>query len=535
MIFKQKIFVLNRYLRRMFNIIFFAGDERDFMMQKINEIYLPKPRNTESWILVDTPHITNQFFENFALARFLSERTGHGVACYHPNIYLAVRSFTVRNLYSSISGMLRAPRLASQVGAHHGLSIKNVKYQDRAHAKQQSKNIANSLETKDQLVNFKNDGISIGRAVYDTYMRSCSSVTVDLDSPRLQEILEETLLIQNVTQRYFLNNDVSYVILGHAVYANWQIVSEIAVKHGAEVLVTANSRVAPVHWVNRNLGLQVFDHSMYKSIFDSFSKDEQEQKRIKGKKLIDKRLSGVIDDGINYMRVSPYGDFENSFKLDANKRHNIVFMLHAFSDSPHIYKTMVFPDFYEWIVESLKYIEENDLSTKYNIYIKPHPNGFTHESRTVMMLLELFSFVKLIPSSFNNKFLLSNPRLTVVSVHGTVSAEFASRKIPVILCGDNPTSSFSFAFEAKTKREYFELIERAEKLVVSEVQKKEVYEFLYMSNYHHTSISFSDFPFKRWKPDGPSGVFDCRYKNFEYNDYKEMMEAYFQRVGCLKV
>jgi hypothetical protein len=520
---------MNKYLALVYDSFFFTGKERECLWSKKEDLVLPKPR-TEGVILVDLPHVSNQLVENLAVSKSFSEHSGNKVEYYVPNIYYANRSLVVRCLGKWLSNFFKASTFARKVGAYHGLSISNVSLSDKKEANKVKRQVWSSMSSKQNLVDFTFRGVSVGKAVYDTYLRVTKKATVDLVDPKLEGLFFEALLLLIVAEKYFQSRKVNYVFLGHSVYVNWQIVSDLAIKYGAKVFVTFNSRFPPLHCVNENRGLQTLDHTVYREKFRVLSPAKQGECLRLGKALIEKRLNGALDDGVVYMARSAYSGKISVEGLESESgRRPLIFMLHSFSDSPHIYKNMMFPDFWEWIVQSLEFIETNKLYDKYNIFIKPHPNRFQYEDKFVAQLKEKFRFARILDDKINNQAFGNCNAAAIVSVYGSVAPEFTTMGVPVILCGDNPTAAYDFAFNAQTKDEYFELIRRADELCLDPDKIDQVYEFMYMHFIRSTGVSFSDYPFKRWKPAEKIIGFNCRYSDFSYIKFSKILQPYLQK------
>ena len=462
---------MHRFLKTLFELLLFTGEERKCLRSKKVDLVLPKPE-TDEVILVDLPDGSNELVENLAVSKSFSECSGDKVEYYVPNIYYANRNSVVKTLGKWLSSYFKASRFARTVGAYHGLSVSNVSLSDAKEAKKIKRETWPSILSKKSLVDFTYRDASIGKAVYDTYLRVTKKATLDLADPKLEKLFFEALLLLVVAEKYFQSRKVNYVFLGHSVYVNWQIISDLAIKYGAKVFVTFNSRCPPLHCVNENRGLQTLDHTIYKESFRLLSPAKQNECLRLGKELIENRLNGALDDGVVYMARSAYSGKTRIEGLDSEScRRPLIFMLHSFSDSPHIYKDMVFPDFWEWIVQSLEFIEENKLYDQYE----------------------------------------------------------TAMNVPVILCGDNPTAAYDFAFDAQTKDGYFELIRRADELCTDPEKLNQVYEFMYMHFIRSAGVAFSDYPFKRWRHAENVIGFNCRYSDFSYIRFSKILQPYLQK------
>lgn len=427
-----------------------------------------------------------------------------------------------------LSRISRTVRFSRKVGVAHGISINSVNRSDMREAQKIKNELWPKVISKESLLRTDVGGVFVGKAVYDSYLRITRSATVDLNDLRLEELFFEALLLLVVAEKYFNREDVRYVILGHAVYVNWQIISDLALKYDAKAFVTFNSRFPPFHSVNENRGLQTTDHSLYPKYFSSLAPEIQRNCLGEGKKLIEARLRGELDEGVGYMARSAYSGSQQVEELKKSCGGKpLIFMLHSFSDSPHIYEDMVFPDFWEWLVQTFDYIERHRLFEKYEIFVKPHPNRFGYEDVFIERLCKRYSFLNVLDDGINNAAFVDWGVAAVISVYGSVAPELTALGVPVILCGDNPTAAYDFAFNAHTKDEYFELIRTADTLEVQSEKRSQVYEFMFMHYIRTKGVSLSDYPFKRHQRGAKVNGY-CRYQEFKYSEFYNTCFPYIQ-------
>ena len=147
-------------------------------------------------------------------------------------------------------------------------------------------------------------------------------------------------------------------------------------------------------------------------------------------------------------------------------------------DSQHIYRSMVFNDLYEWLIYTIDLVVEHNL----NVGFKPHPNQLEGSRKIINKLKKNYSNIIWIDPHVSNNVIFKSGIKYGISVYGSVLQELAYNKISPISCGDNPTSSFDFVYEAKTKSEYKKLILNHYNLLQPENVEKQIGAFYYM--YH---------------------------------------------------
>ena len=143
-----------------------------------------------------------------------------------------------------------------------------------------------------------------------------------------------------------------------------------------------------------------------------------------------------------------------------------------------------------------------------------------------------FKFVKFIDPNTSNAAIAGSRPACILTVYGSVAAEFAFQRVPVITCGDNPASSFGFTFEARDKIEYFSLLRMADELVVTEDQCRQIGEYMYMHYLIGNSESQTSYPFERYSR-GALKKNHERIRDFRYSDFKKIVQRKLETLGML--
>jgi hypothetical protein len=171
------------------------------------------------------------------------------------------------------------------------------------------------------------------------------------------------------------------------------------------------------------------------------------------------------------------------------KEARILVMLHDFVDSPHGYRSMLFPDFNEWIYFLLERAEK----TPYRWFVKPHPclgdpsrRKLNEANRRILAdIKKRFVKIDFLDENISNRQLIEDGVSAIFTVHGSAGHEFAYSGIPVVNAGDNPHIAYDFNIHAKTIWEYEELIQNAGRLQI-EIDREKIEEFFYMHHYYFT-------------------------------------------------
>jgi hypothetical protein len=337
-----------------------------------------------------------------------------------------------------------------------------------------SEEIAKKLKfkTKRDLLDFHFEGIKIGDLIYDTYLRTYSKPTVDLEDERLNQIIVNALDIYFTSKNYLDSHNVKKIVISHAVYIQCAVLGRLALVRGIDVYNFSWDRV--LHKLSLDHLLPTPRHLEYKKFFEK--KDNKDECRQEAKKALEGRLRGEIDPGIAYMKTSPYTDSVDSEQIFLdNGKPKVVLMLHCFYDAPHIYRDCLFEDFSEWVEFVFSRAQELNL----DLVVKPHPNA---KPRNKFILKELFARypnIRVLDKNTSNTKIIEEGVDLLLSVYGTVAHEFAYQGIRVLLAGDNPCAAYDFCKLPKDKKEYEYYLMNTNEIKL-DLNKREIEEFFYM-------------------------------------------------------
>lgn len=342
-----------------------------------------------------------------------------------------------------------------------------------------------NVKTPDELAALKADGIVIGDLVIDSYIRFKPAKSLTLGDRYLLVVIRQALKNLRLASRYFSHVRPDLVITSYTTYIRHGIPARVAAKIGVRVLAFGNvqeisTEITPSHvWHTK-------DGRSYKQ--DFLLLPDQAAAISAAEKMLEARVSGVIDKSTSYMKASAYGE-ENKGDFDA--RGMPIVFLHDFFDSIHIYRWIVFHDFWAWICFTIDTLRDAGI----RFAIKPHPNQVSDSSNVLKLLLEKYPDLCLIPEGVSNKQLVRSGMACAVTIYGTVASEMAYMGVPTISCGDNPHVSFSFCHTAKSPEEYADLLRNYRSLRRdAALFKEESCSFYYMHalNYDERDRALSD-------------------------------------------
>ena len=237
------------------------------------------------------------------------------------------------------------------------------------------------------------------------------------------------------------------------------------------------------HKLSADHSLPSLPHYEYAKIFSDISIKDQEKCRSDAKYILESRLNGNVDRGVWYMtNRGTYDDSPNQKAIFLNNgKPKVILMMHCFYDAPHVYQDMIFEDFHEWFDFILSMAEIMDV----DLVVKPHPNGKAYNKYIIDDFQRKYPKIRFIDKNTSNKQIISEGVNALLSVYGSVAAEFAYLGIPVLLAGDNAVAPYSFCYTAKNKEDFeYYLLNINELSSKIEFSKSSIEEFFYMHYLH---------------------------------------------------
>lgn len=332
--------------------------------------------------------------------------------------------------------------------------------------------IYKKIISKEQLLSLSIENIKIGDLVYDSYLRFKPAPTVNINDFYLCIVIWQAIRDIYMTNRYFSEKKPSILLTSYSTYIQHGITVRIATNFDTKIysfgnFQTFSKELTKYDWYHTSA------YRQYKENFENLPDSKCALENAKS--ALEIKLSGGIDTSTAYMKKSAYELSE--LNIPYVKDHVVVF-LHDFYDSPHVYGDMLFTDFFEWVEFTLKILEKENIP----YYLKPHPNQIEDSQKVIDTMKMKYKNINIISSKITNRQLVEAGIKVGISVYGTVAHELVYMGVPIILCGDNPHSSYDFCFEAKSKDEYVSLIKRYSNLKLRDNAKKEVESFYYMHN-----------------------------------------------------
>jgi len=333
-----------------------------------------------------------------------------------------------------------------------------------------------SINTKDELIALKIDSIAVGDLINDTYLRYKPAPTVNLSVPDmyLWSIIWQTYRNIRRGKRYFSRVKPKAYLTSYSTYVNHGIPVRIALKSNVPVFAISSNLQQFIKPLSENDTVHTKDPDNYASDFNKLN--DQEEKLAQAELALNQRITGSIDNSTAYMKKSAYA--QTDIPVPDVSRAVVIFM-HDFFDSPHVYRSMVFPDFWEWVCFTIDTLKQANI--KY--FLKPHPNQINLSNNVMEQLKQKYPDMLLIPPDITNKQLVDAGIICAITVYGTVAHEMAFLGVPTITSANHPHSSFDFCINTKDKFEYADALKRSSSINFDKIEmKNQSLKFYYMHN-----------------------------------------------------
>jgi len=310
-----------------------------------------------------------------------------------------------------------------------------------------------AIKTKDQLIGLTIKRILVGDLVNDTYLRYKPAATVNLVKRDIYLWIIIWQAYRNIRRGewYFAKVKPQVYLTSYSTYVNHGIPVRIALQAGVRVFTIYSNLQQFAKQLSDKDIVHTKNPDNYAADFLKFN--DQETKLAMAEYALSQRIKGVIDSSTAYMKRSAYAETDT---LVPDVKGAAVIFLHDFFDSPHVYRNMIFPDFWEWICFTIDQLEQSGI----RYFVKPHPNQIGLSSEVMRSLKESYPDLLLIPSDITNKQLVEAGMACAITVYGTVGHEMAFLGIPTIASANHPHASFDFCITAKNKQEYAEALSK---------------------------------------------------------------------------
>ncbi len=317
-------------------------------------------------------------------------------------------------------------------------------------------------------------GVPVGDLIVDSYLRFRPSPVFDKRDRFVLQLIWQAHRDVRRGLRYFGSARPDLYLTSYSTYLEHGIPVRVALRCGTPVRSFGSMFV-----VGKQLTLRDWFHTpdsdYYRRRFESLNDPARRLEEADAQ--LRKRFSGQLDQAMSYMRNSAYVNVAE--RVPPDMHGTAVVFLHDFYDSPHIYRDLVFEDFWSWVSFTIETLMEAGVP----FYLKPHPNQIALSDTALQRLQEKYPQARLLSTRINVRQLAEAGIGCGITVYGSVGHELAYFGVPTIACARHPHVAFDFCRTARTREEYATYLRtHAERPLEAEEMRRQALMFYYMHN-----------------------------------------------------
>lgn len=353
-----------------------------------------------------------------------------------------------------------------------------------------AKKFFKKFNSKNDLVNFKLDGVLYGDLIYDSYLKYYKVPTLNLSDKNIFYFFYKSIEYFFFWKDYFKNQNVCGVIAPQSTYIS-ALPLRIAATQNKISLVANPERLYNLNKKRLYSHKEFIDFNRIAKTRDVVKLKKEGTKE--AKRRLKLRFSGMVGIDISYLSSSPYERKIGKTVLKKSNKIKVLIAPHSFYDSPHSLGNHLFSDYYDW----LEFVFKISKSTNYEWYVKCHPkfhNDYDPTISIVQLLCKKYKHIKYIDNNISHHQLILEEINYVFTCNGTIGLEYPYFDIPVINASkNNPHYFYNFNYNPKSKKELKNIILNLNKMN-KKINKNKILEFYFIKNiYFSNDWLFDDF------------------------------------------
>ena len=433
------------------------------------KVFKKKERNTKNIILVEINSLHSSIIAYSYLANFLSDYYDANIHAYKFNVQKKIL-YKIYN-FINLKNIINYSKIYKSFGVNR-IFENNLTFDEKQQSMLISDKIYKSLKTKKNVLDIIIDGIEIGDLLYDSFLKKYNEATIDIKEEKFKNFLFHFIEIYFFWKKYLENNNVKALIVSHCVY-HQALPLRLAISKN---IPSFQASAAYIYRLSKNQKFAYKEYFDYKKEFLKLPEYKKVDGIREAKHRLQQRFSGKVGIDLRYSKKSAYGKFLNTRLLKNNDKIKILIATHCFSDSPHSFGELLFPDFYEWI----NFLGKLSAKRDYDWYLKTHPDFIQSTRNRIKSFVKKYDRFELLPAEASHLQIIDEGINFVLTCHGTIGHEYAAKGKTVINASlNNPHISYNFNIHPKNIQEYENLLLNLKNINFS-FDKKEVYEFYYM-------------------------------------------------------
>ncbi|MDN3608480.1 hypothetical protein ACODM8_05535 [Vibrio ostreicida] len=310
-----------------------------------------------------------------------------------------------------------------------------------------------SIHNKAQLLAIEIDGYHIGPYIYDAALRKLNLSEISNITSAVKKVILLELCYFYFFKKPIENLEIKTIVLGDNVY-RCGLLFELAKKNNIEC-------ITPVHLngfsMCRHVTESDFEHHDRKPDVRVLEQLDTNQINKYLESYFSKRFSASLEQ---HDVMKAFSDEKTIFNRSEiiesyNLKDNlpiVIVMSHIFCDAPHAYPGMLYNDYRDWLVNTVKALK---LNPNVNFLVKEHPSADLFNERGIIneVLRDLGCESSLLQDNVHNLTILNEFDI-VVTCGGTIGQEFSYKGKPVVLAAKPPYSGFGFTTEPHDRSSY---------------------------------------------------------------------------------
>ena len=405
---------------------------------------------------------------------------------------------TSRILKAECCGIIRRGDIKSKK-IFYSFGIKKIIFIDQGNIFSRIYNLViafkllNNIKSINALLKLKFEKIELGRNSYEQYLRIKKNPEIKKIVFDFYFFLSEALVLNNQFKKIFINNNNTYLIQTETQFFPFSLCKQNALKYNNKIISKGGEL--------SNISLKIY--KKFKSSNESRNRPPKELFELVHKKLKKQNLKKLLNSSSKFFNLNVGKETHQlvkkqekliffKSKKDVNKHFGwdnnkpiVLILAHEFTEGNLSHSWNLFPNNFYWLEETIKKIKK---IKNVNWIVKPHPSEHIYNSK--VRTLDIYNKlvidelnIKLFPSSHDiqdfYKFISA-----VITSSGTAGHEYPIKSIPTIICGESDYSGFGFTIEPKSKKEYFNMLNKINK--IKELDKESVkkcFSYNYLNKY----------------------------------------------------
>lgn len=336
------------------------------------------------------------------------------------------------------------------------------------------------IRNPEEILNVSYQNIQLGEELYDTIIRCDTSLyTVEKIDFRVYKAIYGCILRIYIMEHLIKKYDINTFVYVDCDYER-NMFFKVAIKHNLSIYQVI---LGKVYKHNERMDYkEVFFTTISLELYEKYFNTPKNEV----KAVIDTHFAGQrIDylDAVAYQKKKYSKEMLfDACNLKLNNKKNILIAAHAFSDRSHYGRNMIYRDYYQWLLETIKILgKEKNL----NVFVKEHPSShFYREKGSVGSMCYSLGInnVYIIPEDCNTISLFTIMDV-IVTCQGTIGIEAVIHGIPIITAGHGYYYGYGIDNNASNKKEYVYMLQHINDLPkVNNSQKETARILLYIYN-----------------------------------------------------